>query len=660
LEASEIERSSRKSVTVRAVSVGLLLVVAVCVFASYAEYIAHGYRMGFGYITMALLIPFSVLVFVVNRLVCSLKPSWGLRREELIVVFMMGLVGSAMPTTRLTSHLVSVLAAPYYWQDPSNQWAEYLVPNIPRWLFPSDESGAMTYFFNGLPKGEQIPWDAWFGPMFWWLQLLAAIMLVTLAAFVILRKQWVENERLVFPLAQVPLEMVRPPEGKGRIPPIVKSKGFWIGFGISAGVILWNIFRFFSPNFPLIPTALKGINLGNIIPNVPPIHNRIHFLIMGFAFLANTQVLFSLWFFFAMALVEIAVFSKFGFNPKGAAATEFFVSGSYMGWQSFGGLTVIVFFALWRARRHLARVFKKAWNPSREDVNDSMEIMSYRAAVLSVVLGLIYIMFWLHKCGMDLKSVVLFVSCGGVLFIGLARIVSETGLVYVRPSMEAQAFVSGVFGVTSMSATSTGAIGSTYAIVGSNMGFVSAAGSHITKLSDSVERPKRSLFPIVFGSGMLGIVVSVVFTLVLAYRLGAINFNRPQFNHENILMLNGIVKKLKDPGGPNWTGISFFGAGAVVVAILSILMTRFAWWPLHPIGFTVNYVFDIRIFMLSIFIAWLVKYVTLKVGGVPAYRRVAPIFMGLIFGTVFGVIVTSAVDAIWFPGQGHDFWYGFQ
>ncbi len=651
----EIDQQQNRSVTARAVVTGLVLVIVVCGFATYAEYLTHGYRMEMGHMPMALLIPFSILVFAVNGALRVLKPKSALTSRELVVVFMMGLIASMMPTTRLTSHLVSVLAAPNYFATYENKWGEYLLPNIPAWLFPSDESGAMTHFFNGLPEGAHIPWDAWAGPLFWWFQLLAATMLVTLASFVILRKQWVVNERLVFPLAQVPLEMVKQPPGGGWLPPMARSRAFWIGFGIASGVVLWNIVNYFLPGFPTIPTALKGITIRSI-PNVPPIHNRIHFLIMGFAFLANTQVLFSLWFFFAVALVEIAVLSKLGFNPKGA---DFFVSGSYMGWQSFGGLSVIVLFALWRSRRHIIAVAKKAWNPRREDIDDSGEMMSYRAALLSLLLGLAYVICWLSKSGMQLKSALLFVGCSGVLFLGLARIVSEAGLVFVRPSMAAQSFVPGIFGVHSLSASTMGSIGAGYATVGGNSAFVSTAAAHVVKLADGVEKRKRALFPVVFGSGLLAMTISVLFTLILAYRFGATNFNRPQFNHENILMLDGIVRKLRDPQGPDWMGISFFAIGAFVVAVLSVLMVRFPWWPLHPIGFTVNYVFDIRIFMLSVFIAWLVKYVTLKVGGVAAYRRVAPAFMGLIFGTIFGVIVSSMVDAIWFPGGGHDFWYGF-
>lgn len=84
-----LDSQSNKSVTVRAVATGLLLVVVVSLFATYAEYMAHGYRMQMGHMPMALLIPFSILVFGVNRIVRMIRPGAALTPRELVVVFIM-------------------------------------------------------------------------------------------------------------------------------------------------------------------------------------------------------------------------------------------------------------------------------------------------------------------------------------------------------------------------------------------------------------------------------------------------------------------------------------------------------------------------------------------------------------------------------------------
>lgn len=58
-----------------------------------------------------------------------------------------------------------------------------------------------------------------------------ALYLVMISTMVILRGQWVENERLIFPLIQVPLEMVLG-EGRSLVNPFFKDVVMWMGFSI--------------------------------------------------------------------------------------------------------------------------------------------------------------------------------------------------------------------------------------------------------------------------------------------------------------------------------------------------------------------------------------------------------------------------------------------
>ena len=61
---------------------------------------------------------------------------------------------------------------------------------------------------------------------------------------------------------------------------------------------------------------------------------------------------------------------------------------------------------------------------------------------------------------------------------------------------------------------------------------------------------------------------------------------------------------------------------------------------------------------LSIFIAWLVKLVIMRVGGLCLYRRVKPFFIGLIVGWGAGVAAGLLIDVIAFPGGGHALQFG--
>ena len=66
------------------------------------------------------------------------------------------------------------------------------------------------------------------------------------------------------------------------------------------------------------------------------------------------------------------------------------------------------------------------------------------------------------------------------------------------------------------------------------------------------------------------------------------------------------------------------------MALLTFMRYRFAWWPLHPIGYTVASTNIIRNFVLSIFIGWSCKYLIVRFGGVMLYQKAKPFFLGLI------------------------------
>ena len=107
----------------------------------------------------------------------------------------------------------------------------------------------MRWFIEGLPSGQSIPWGAWVIPMFWWLSFFGAVYFIQFCIGVILRKQWVEHERLSFPLLTIPREMVRESESRSLFPAFMKSRLFWIGFAIPFSMQLWGMA---SRLFPLL------------------------------------------------------------------------------------------------------------------------------------------------------------------------------------------------------------------------------------------------------------------------------------------------------------------------------------------------------------------------------------------------------------------------
>ncbi|HCQ03957.1 MAG TPA: hypothetical protein DIT99_26150 [Candidatus Latescibacteria bacterium] len=61
----------------------------------------------------------------------------------------------------------------------------------------------------------------------------------------------------------------------------------------------------------------------------------------------------------------------------------------------------------------------------------------------------------------------------------------------------------------------------------------------------------------------------------------------------------------------------------------------------------------VRVYQFSAFLAWLIKLLVLRIGGVSLYHKTKPFFLGLLIGYTTGIGISALVDAVWFPGDGH-------
>jgi len=648
----DIFREEERVVTLRAVLLGLALITAISVIATQSSYVLRSYRMAFGEMPISLLLFFGVIALGGNAVLKLVSPRHTLSAGELLVIFVMGSVGALIPGIAMMNTFLGTVASPYYHASPQNAWAEYLLDYIPTWLTPSNETGAVTWFYNSLPEGESIPWNVWVVPLFWWSTLVFALLVVMTSTIAILRKQWVDTGRIVFPLGEVSQELIAGAEEPGLLPGFMRGKAFWFGFAIPFGIIVWNVGSYFNPSIPRI-TLKVGTGQFKIAREFPEFWTPIHLVIIGFAYLANTQALLSIWLFHVLAVLQVGFSTKMGFSL--GESDPFVMGDAAVVWQMTGGMIAFVILMMWRARRHLRRVLAKAVFDS-PDVDDSGEMMSYRGAVLGLLLGSAYLMLMMYKAGMSPLTVATFFFIAAIMFIGIVRVVSETGFMYVRPPIVPQTFVPRLLGSAYMAPSSLAAVGMSYAMVFDNRSFCMTAIANAGKLMTPLKKHKRAITWLMVGSVMFAFLLSSLYTVYLGYRNGAVNFRVWNFAGGDRIM-NTIVTKMRNPSAPDVRRIGMLGIGGTVVTALSVLCWRFPWWPLHPIGFVIANTQSTRRVALSVFIVWLVKTVVLRVGGIQGYRRARPFFIGLIAGYVAGVAVSFLVDVIWFPGIGHDFWY---
>jgi hypothetical protein len=111
---------------------------------------------------------------------------------------------------------------------------------------------------------------------------------------------------------------------------------------------------------------------------------------------------------------------------------------------------------------------------------------------------------------------------------------------------------------------------------------------------------------------------------------------------------------MNNPEPPDTFQLTLFGTGAAVMSLLTFLKYRFPWWPFHPVGFALGGTgTSVRYTVFSVFIAWAIKFLILRIGGAALYRKYSPFFLGVLIGYSTGVAFSLVVDVIWFPGGGH-------
>jgi len=79
---------------------------------------------------------------------------------------------------------------------------------------------------------------------------------------------------------------------------------------------------------------------------------------------------------------------------------------------------------------------------------------------------------------------------------------------------------------------------------------------------------------------------------------------------------------------------------------MSWLHLNMSWWPMSPIGYIMasSWAMD-NVLWGAAFVGWLIVVLVKRFGGLSLYRRIRPVFLGLILGdylggAVFGLLTT--------------------
>ena len=622
----------RPAFTARAFAIGIACCLVTGVAPLYSNMVQKSSYLAGRFLSLIVVFLLVVIVLFVNTLLKAVRMKWGLSAGELVLITIMSLVSSCIPTFGLTEQTFPLVVGPLYFASPENKWETIFHPHIRSWLVPSDPE-AVRWFFEGLPAGERIPWAAWVVPVFFWLMFLFALYFVLYCIMIILRRQWIERERLPFPLMAVPMEMVKGEESSPRtvVNAFFKNRLMWIGFAIP---VIINIFN----SVPGLPSMSKTI----------PIRTPVFYLALrwdfpwfGVAYLLSLDTLFSLWFFCLAGKIIQGVCARLGITMTGGRVDMWTAGGPVVGNIGFGALVMFVLIMLYNSRPHLRDVVRKTFGKGG-DVDDSNELLSYPVAFWGTVLGTVYIVCWLWQSGMTLGVAVTMVLLSLIVFLGLTRIVAEGGLLYAQAPMVPQVAIIRSMHPTTLGLSNLTALGMTVSWMAETRTIIMGAFANSLKLADEYKlRNKRKLSLAIAAAVVVTTASSIWCLFFLAYRHGGFNLNRWFFQGNVTWPSRYLTSVINAPEPSNLYRWVSMASGAAAIGFLTLMRYTFAWWPLHPLGLPLANSWPVAAGFFGMFVVWIIKSLILRLGGIALYRKFIPFFLGLIVGELFG-------DGVWF------------
>jgi len=461
----------------------------------------------------------------------------------------------------------------------------------------------------------------------------------------ILRGQWMDRERLAYPVVQVGLALIRGEESEHLVNRFFKRPTMWIGWSIPMFVSFLGALQSYGISVPKPPMSWSVSILG-----VQTLTMTINFVSLGFSYLIHTHLAAGICVFHILAKFEKAFFQIAGIQSS--QHITFGVAGfPLLGYQGAGAMIAMVLVGFWIARSHLRNVLLKAVGRAPE-IQDRDEIMSYRSAVFGVIIGVLVMAWWLWIMGTPAWIALLFVILAMLMFIGITRIVVEAGLVVLRAPMCVPDLVIQGLGSSLVGPAGVLNLSLAYVWAADVRVFVLGTCANALKMIEEMDpHSRRLMFWAIILAMLIGALGSMWMIFHLVYQYGGINMNGWFFKSGPATAYDNAVRNIA-PSSPYWAGGGFFVGGGVAMALMMFARARLSWWPIHPIGFPIGANNMTDYIWFSVFLALVVKVTVLRLGGASAYQRSVPLFHGILLGQITSMGMWLVID--YFSGNvGH-------
>ena len=565
--------------------------------------------------------------------------SKALRQEELLLIYIILQVSCAFAGADTFQNLFGVIGAATWYATPENGWEHLFFQYLPKWLLITDHETLAKFYQGGVsiysPQGMRYL-AAWIIPLTAWGIFFLTLYGMYLCLNILLRQAWIRDEKLTFPIVQLPIAMTSDDAGTA----FFKNPIMWAGFGVAFGIAAFNGLHQLYPAMPQISVTINDIQ-GKF--TTPPWNFVGRTLIsfypfaIGIAYFMPLDLSLSCWSFYILARLFRVAGAQLGYS----AEPDF----PYFPEQAVGAWLALGVILIYSGRHKWAAAFREA----RLGLNsaDPAEGMRYRYALIGLIVGIVLLGVFSAMIGMSWYVALAFFAL--VLFLGfvITRIRAEFGapheIYWVNPG---QVLVT-LFGPHMLGAQSLTLLSTLYWF---NRCYRNHPMPNQLEAFKMMDGRKGVKFGGLVGAMCIAAVVSLLTTywanLHVTYAAGALAKANGFKWWAGTESFGNLQNWLTDPNSFKTSAVGYIVGAFLFVVGLSILRMNFEWWPLHPAGYALAISFAMEYFWLPVFIAWLAKAVILRYGGSRMYRLAIPFFLGLILGDYTGGALWAIIGPI--------------
>lgn len=620
MQNTTIDSSQR--IAKRAVLIGTVLIIANSYWIAYVEMIWHTAHLTT--VAMSVNVMFGILMMtLLNMGVRRIFPRVALQPRDLLVVYSMLAVGSAFSGHDCLPRLMGLIPYAFRFATAENDWEALLFHYLPEWLVVKDPRAVNDFYEGEVNFFTEGYVQHWIVPILSWSVVIFLLMMIFLCLTSIIRKQWIENEKLAYPIIQIPLEITTNRR-------IFTNRLLWIGFLIAMGINLLNGLQFFFPVLPHIPVREYNLNIyftqkpWNAMGSTPL---RFHPYLIGFSFILPLDLAFSCTFFYLMKKVQLL----FG-SAVGIATLQGY---PFLGEQGAGALLALLAIACWHARHHLTSVLKQVVRPDR--VESRTEAISHRSAIITLGICVLLLAVFCVRSGMTLWAFAIFICVYLLIVVGLTRMRAELG-----PPIHAIGYLTPQYMIISLLGTRRLRAGNLTMLSLLNwLSGASYASFRTHPMPDQLEAFKlaertgirnRTMFGVLVIASLAGILSGLILYPYAIYSEG-VAAGSEQIHAGGADTYNFLSSWLVNPKPTDWLATSVLGLAFAANLGIIFLRSRFVWCPLHPAGYVIGVAPGTTdVIWFPLFIAMVTKWIILRLGGINAYRKAVPFFIGLVLG----------------------------